>query len=94
MKNDIESSAIQLAKAQDFSRISSLENYDGMLGTLSEDDPKVRSFITNESPRFKVEFYRLDVDTGPKNIKNTRSRETADGYYPFFKWWLDTNSCS
>ena len=69
MKNDIESSAIQLAKAQDFSRISSLENYDGMLGTLSEDDPKVRSFITNESPRFKVEFYRLDVDTGPKNIK-------------------------
>lgn len=69
MKNDVESSSIQLAKAQDFSRIATLENYDGMLGTLSEDDPKVKAFIRNESPRFKVEFFRLDVDLGPSNIK-------------------------
>lgn len=69
MKNEVESSSIQLVKAQDFSRVATLENYDGMLGTLSEDDPKVKAFINNESPRFKVEFLRLDIDLGPSNIK-------------------------
>lgn len=69
MNNDVESSSIQLGKAQDFSRVATIETYDGMLGTLSEDDPKVKAYIQNESPRFKVEYFRLDVDAGPSNIQ-------------------------
>mgnify|MGYP003393217235 CR=1 FL=1 len=68
MRSNVDNSSIQLAKAQDFSRVSSLENYEGMLGTLSEDDPKVKAYIIHEIPRYKVEFYRLDVDRGPSTI--------------------------
>jgi len=68
MKETIENSSILLAKAQDFTRIATLENYEGMLGTLSEDDQKVKSFIVNEEPVFKLEYFRLDIDLGPSNI--------------------------
>ena len=45
MKETIENTSILLAKAQDFTRVATLENYEGMLGTLSEDDQKVNDIL-------------------------------------------------
>lgn len=80
MANKLESSAILLAKVRDFSRISNLKNYEGMLGTISEDDPKVKEYILSQQPRFKVELFRLEVYYGPANlcITNAGKRPTVE----------------
>ncbi|PCJ60950.1 MAG: hypothetical protein COA79_07785 [Planctomycetota bacterium] len=78
MEHDLNSSVL-LSKVNDFSRLHTIENYEGMLGSLSEDDPKVQSFIHNETPKYTVEFFRLEIDQGQSglNINKQGKRPTV-----------------
>lgn len=61
--------SVLLNTVHQFDRVMDLEGYEGMLGSLTEDDPKVRQFISDQAPRFIVEFYRLDIDNGQSNLR-------------------------